>query len=332
VCSGNADARDPVAGQRVQDSPLPTLLCSGQAASEKQQHGDSYHVHLFYSSGVSRLTFAGPWALTLLVSLAVSGTAQEIPTRALVPGEVVGSGTISQLSYSPNGRLLAVLTTVGFQIRDSESGRLLNTVLHPNPYFAGLYWSPDGKQIALASGGITIWRPMGAKVERTLTQGNEELRDAHWSPSGRQIAARTEREIVIFDAKSDQRITLPVQRVEQHGLPQLIGGMSWGADGKELAVMTGQGESEAIDLWDVGRQALVKTIPAGEKQIQSRGGISPNASVVVVVSRMDSKVEWSPDGRVLALYSGDTGLSLWDPHTGSLQSLYCRLRQPRPDG
>src|SRR5271154_5565976 len=117
--------------------------------------------------------------MALGLAFACGLVAQDVPTSALIPEKPVGAGNIRQPAYSPNGQMLAVVTTVGFQIRDAESGRVLNSVVDGLPsdppsvmyaerWLSELCWSPDGRRIARAASGIEIWDPLGSAPERTL--------------------------------------------------------------------------------------------------------------------------------------------------------------------
>ena len=69
----------------------------------------------------------------LILALASLLTGQDVPTLALASGRPRGAGNVRQLTYSPDGRLLAVVTTTGFQVRDAESGRVLNSIIDAVP-------------------------------------------------------------------------------------------------------------------------------------------------------------------------------------------------------
>ena len=151
-----------------------------------------------------------------------------------------------QLAHSPDGRLLAVLTTTGFQVRDAEDESALNSVLHAVPMAQGLDWSPDSKRLALAAGGVEVWDPLGNGPERTIpTQPPDgKLDTVAWSPNGRQIAAGSKQAVVIFETLSRVAESIYRQWGNERPLQSVKGGFSWAPDSSELAVLSG--------AWNVG--------------------------------------------------------------------------------
>ena len=156
----------------------------------------------------------------LVLASAIAAVGQGVPTRALIPGKPVGAGRVRQLSYSPDGRILAVVTSVGFQIRDADSGQVLNTIVdefpasprleyYAEPWLSELAWSPDGKRIARAATGIEIWDPRTSAPERILPAdvADESFDELAWSPQGNRLAARSESGIVVWDLSTGRRMT-----------------------------------------------------------------------------------------------------------------------------
>jgi WD40 repeat protein len=263
--------------------------------------------------------------VALLAAIVGSAAAQEPPVGALVPGRPIGSGDISQLSYSPDGLRLGVLTTVGFQIWDTKTGRLLNSAVDQprakqfDRHRGDLSWSPDGKRIARAADGIQIWDPMGSAPEQTLPAQavDGHLWELAWSPGGRHIAAHSNIGVVVFEPESGRRIEMRGPPKGRYGDEWSVGGVSWAPGGNQVAVVAGNVDFEVIDIWEVRTAALVRRIHVGRKK-DARRAPSPNALSVVSIEPDESQVEWSPDGRALALSSGYLGVSLWSPRNGAL--------------
>jgi WD40 repeat protein len=239
------------------------------------------------------------------------GRAELAPTRSLLPGRAVGDGLVVRLAHSPNGRLLAVLTTASIQLRNAEDGRLLNWVAHPLPMVRGLNWSPDSKRLALTAGGVEIWDPLSDRPERTIPSDprNGDLDDVAWAPDGKQIAAGSKHAVIVFDLVSGLRTEIPAE-VDRESLRNIKGGFSWAPDSSQLAVLAGAWDSEVVDLWDTRQQKLVKRIAVsdGKKPVCNSDACSFNDWALKYPK---SLVAWSPDGQALAICSQYSGLSLW---------------------
>src|SRR5260370_15459859 len=83
-----------------------------------------------------------------------------------------------------------------------------------------------------------------------------------------------------------------------------------------MAVVAGDWECEVSGVWDGRRFVMVRRIRVGQRPPLSQP--ASGVASVIVIPPDQSKVEWSPNGRVLALNSGFSGLSLWNVRNGSL--------------
>jgi len=276
-----------------------------------------------------------PLVATLVSFLYLAGhtlaqTAPSVPIRPLVPGPVIGTGQPEQLSFSPDGRSLAVSTTVGFQVLDVASGRVVNSIASPALAVLTrgsggwsrsneLCWSADGKQIARASSGIEIWDPLSKAPQLTFppTSEDEAFSDVAWSPTGKQIAARSRRGILLLDLSSSRSVKIP-ERTGAGATGSRLQGFSWSPDGRQLAVVVfaEEARTEMVHVWDVSRLLLVRKIVLGASHGSHAGTDAPAGEQNFEPGA--SKVEWSPDGQVLAVTSYYTGLSLLDAGTGRL--------------
>ena len=262
--------------------------------------------------------------LAFLLCLAGQAADRDVPSRALIPGRVTGPGSILELSYSHDGSSLGVLTTIGLQIRDTRSGALLKSIPHIDSSPRAFSWAPDGKRIALAADSVEIWDLERGTCERTLpTESGEVFDIIRWSPDGSLIAAGSRHQMVVFDAVSGHRTEISPAH------PRSVPGREWLANWRVL-VGTGRwgncgrgGRLEHSDRQNLGR-------PHPEASTNYSSFASKAASHVLwrrpmrhrerpISAQVDSIVEWAPDGQVLATFSPETGLSLWDAGTGLLR-------------
>ena len=262
--------------------------------------------------------------LAFLLCLAGQAADRDVPSRALIPGRVTGPGSILQLSYSHDGSSLGVLTTIGLQIRDSRSGALLKSIPHVDSSPRAFSWAPDGKRIALAAGSVEIWDLERGRCERALPTEPGDIFDIiRWSPDGNLIAAGSRHRMVVFDAVSGHRTEIPPPSRDPypHGSGWPIGAFSWAPDGGEIAIVAGDWNTLATRIWDARTLKLVRTLPLSHRKPPraSPGDGSCGTVAVPISAQVDSIIEWAPDGQVLATFSPETGLSLWDAGTGLLR-------------
>jgi WD40 repeat protein len=270
---------------------------------------------------------AGNLVLSLLFAAAMP--AQEVPGQSHAAEKTTLTRT-AKLSFSPDGRLLAVLMPTQFQIRDGETGQLLRSVQRPRigsepgdrpgrePWLLDLCWSPDGKRIAVASEGIEIWDQSRAVwTKRFPAPRGLTFHALAWSRDGKHIAAHSPTGVTVFDTASGRSIELPVADQSSGGAGMQIGGIAWAPDGRSLAIVVEDAQRRFIHIWNARSRRFIRKFAVGLVQAQGSGA-SGSASVIVVVEAFPRlyKLEWSPDGRVLALTAD--GLSLWDARSGAL--------------
>ena len=74
-------------------------------------------------------------------------------------------------------------------------------------YVTSVAWSPDGSQLASASGDNTvrIWDASTGQEVSQLQGHSESVRSVAWSPDGSQLASASDDKTVrIWDASTDQ--------------------------------------------------------------------------------------------------------------------------------
>jgi WD40 repeat protein len=262
--------------------------------------------------------------------LAVRAFTQDVPVHSLVPGTPVGGGNVQQLVYSPDGKQLLVLTTVGFQVRETATGSLLNSVVRPDWQWAGVCWSFDGKRMIFSTGAVEIWSPRGGKPEKVISTDSPFLARSPiaCSPAAAKVAGFTLSGISVLDLDSGRRALIPLPTSDRDG--PSIGGVAWSPDGTKLAIAEQRAASEVIRIWDLRRVKLVQTISVGQaagSPITRSAFLNQSVRQLGGIDRTSSVLRWSPDGQVLGLNSEFSGLSLWTVRDGSLLA---RPRQVAP--
>lgn len=228
----------------------------------------------------------------------------------------IGLGRIYKVKYSPDGKTLAVATSIGVLLYDTTSYELIRNV--PDSFIDNLEWSPDGLQIAYATGSdIKILNLRSGEIvicnekNRIMFIGDE----ISWSPDGQLLASSntTDRDgaIYVWDTTTGkilQKIIHPDKRVS-HRYP--IGeGIDWSSDGNYLAVayeflniVIPQRNSEVI-IWDM----------TGKKPIVHRRWDVASVHENTVMKGL----EWTPNDDYLVL--GGDFISIYDAGNGAIIS------------
>ena len=99
----------------------------------------------------------------------------------------MGEGTVSDVTWSPKGDIIAVANAFGIDLIDAgtyEKQRSIDLVAD------ALAFSPDGKTLAVARGkSLRLVDLASGKTEKTLSTEIAKVSDLKFSPGGTLIAA-----------------------------------------------------------------------------------------------------------------------------------------------
>jgi class 3 adenylate cyclase/GTPase SAR1 family protein len=182
--------------------------------------------------------------------------------------------------------------------RPADSIRLIRSINEPGGWIARLVWSPDGREIAVASkaGGITIidTNKVADAVRLRIPTNAYHTYSASWSPDGGLVVSSYSRngEVHLWDSKSGRLVqTLNAfqsgETERSTGKELSVRAVAWTPDGTVLAACGDMG----IVLWEA---ASWKVIAVSREQL---GIIS---------------AKWSPDGQKLASTSYESTLCIWN--------------------
>ena len=204
-----------------------------------------------------------------------------------------GKGRINEVTYSPDGKLLAVASDVGIWLYDAHSGQALNLITGHKDRAISVRFSPDGQ--TLAGGGADgygfLWDVETGDVKHRFTVYVDGVFSVSFSPDGQTLAIGSHTGYVSFwNVQTGAR----KKRFRRRGDTDKVISMSFNPDGQTLASTDG---NRTIRLWDVETGDIKQSFTGHTDSIRS--------------------VSFSPDGQTLASSSWDNTVRLWDVETGA---------------
>ena len=235
----------------------------------------------------------------ILVCLTDTTFAQEY-TQFNLPQDAksrLGKGKIVDMAYSPDGTRLAVATSIGIWIYDSQTGREVDILQGHTREITGIAYAPDGRTLASSSAGedyliladdtLILWDTVSGTRKATLP-GSGAYSIA-FSPDGKTIATGGSEYVQLWDAVSGE----PTASFQTESGDIVIEKLAFSPDGKTIAT----GETADIRLWDVATATHKATLQGHTNSVLS--------------------LSFSPDGSTLASGSMDYTIRLWDTTTAT---------------
>ena len=229
----------------------------------------------------------------------------------------LGKGTIEDIQFSPDNKLLAVAGSIGIWIYDvdtDEEGGIQSTghtfqgihafeesafLTQHTGIVTSIAFSPDGSLLASGSldNTIRLWDVSNFTLNQTITGHTGGVSDVAFSPDGLTLASAS--------ADKTIRIWSPVSGEEEMrftGHTDAVTSVAFSPDGKTLA--SGSADT-TIRLWDTRTGKHQQTLTGHTDRVTSVA-FNPDVS-------LDS------DGKTLASGSWDKTIRLWDITTGDLK-------------
>ena len=207
----------------------------------------------------------------------------------------LGKGYVYELTYSSDGKLLAVSGTMGIWIYDAHTGEERNLLLgHGSGGVPAVAFSPNNK--LLASGRrdktIRLWDPQIGQHKATFTGHQNAVYSVAFSPDGKTLASGGEDETIrLWDvATGDLLLTFA-------GHAGGVSNVMYSSDGEMLA---SHGWDEIIHLWASNTGEFLCTLTGHTGNINS--------------------IAYSPDNKILAGGCEDGTIRLWETNTGQLKA------------
>lgn len=207
----------------------------------------------------------------------------------------LGKGQIGDIAFSPDGKKLAVASSIGIWIYNANTYKefaLLtgNWEKLPSRTYIKVKYSPDGRILASINNNYEIhfWNTYTGNLMAKTRRNQYGINDIVFSPYGKTlVSSGNDATIRFWDSQTGN---LKGVISEQRGVQAL--GIS--PDGKIIA--SSGGEDNAIRLWDFKTRQNVATLTGATQNIHS--------------------LAFSPNGVLLVSGGGDSSIMLWQPKTG----------------
>ena len=294
--------------------------------------------------------------LALLLALEAGSLDNSVDTRGTLLGALEQGSRIrawlqldtqvSGATFSPDGKLAALVTDEGIRLVDTATWRPVGAPLRSShgPWH-GIDWSPDGGMVAIAGseGRVELWDVATRQLVRQLPDPaavrapEPALSTVRFSPDGRVVAAGPQElnHVTLWNTATGRMIGRPIVTN-----PPGTGGaqsVDFSPDSKRIAV---PGSTGTVGIWDVATGRRVgKPLRIGDADVVS--AIYAEAGRVLIasdeggfVSMLDiatarsigrplsvgdepaGTLDLSPDGRLLASATFAGPVYVWDVKTG----------------
>jgi RNA polymerase sigma factor (sigma-70 family) len=238
-------------------------------------------------------------------------------------------GGPAEAALSPDGAILATLAAgPAVVLYEAATGKELRRLQAKGQRINALAFSPDGKTLAVRTGTerIQLWdvatgkplRALGEEPEPGLRQAvvlrgvvGTMTRDLAFSPDGRLLAAGGgQNQIRLWDTASGRKLrelTLTDGQVVKH--------FAFAPDGRSLAAVNLDGTATLFET-TTGEKRHQFGKPDGAGVRPSPVRFFPPGGMAGSEPASPFRVNFSPDGRLLAVASEGPAMRLWDVRTG----------------
>ncbi len=230
-------------------------------------------------------------------------TAQLNTTQWHLPKGVkarIGKGTVNNLAYSPDSTILAVASSTGTWLYETDSGKEIALLTKNREGTNSVGFSPDGKTLATACGNklVRLWNVETRKLMHTFMGHRRDIIGVNYSPDGTTLVCWGKYGLHIWDIE---------KRVHKKDLNMHLERQSDITFYKDkISVVNGN----------------YKTIQFGDLETKTKKKINDAHKESITC------VSFSPDGTMIASGSRDKRVRLWNAETETLHKTLKGHRKP----
>ncbi len=210
-------------------------------------------------------------------------TQWELPDGAI---ERLGKGRINDMEYSPDGTILAVATTIGIWIYDTETYQERKLFTRSHQEMGKVNFESDGTVLVgteMFGNKVTRWDVPLAEIEKSSQKKHDFALKAIYSSDRNTFATISSKNIHIWDAETN------TSKHILKGQEDYIGCLSYSPNSQFIASGS---HDQTIRLWDVNTGKHIRTLTGHQSKI-------------IFLS-------FSPDGNTLISGSSDMTINFWD--------------------
>jgi WD40 repeat protein/tRNA A-37 threonylcarbamoyl transferase component Bud32 len=300
--------------------------------------------------GIGGFLLASNWDSTLVSIYTTfnapvqSGTPYPLPNTPISPGSAKrvvplaqwGKGTANEIAWSPNDSFLAVASSTGIYLYDSQTLREVNFI-KTEAWVWSVAFSPDGEILAsvLSDETVRLWRVSDGKLLDIFKGHTDGISSVAFSPDGETVASGSYDHTVKLWSVSSGSLLRTL-----NGHNSSVWSVAFSPDGHILASGS---YDKTVRLWQVSDGSLMQILtghgdgiasiafsPDGETLASGSSGrnenslrlwrISDGSLLRIFDEKMSNvvSVTFSPDGDFLASGSYDGKVRLWRVSDGSL--------------
>ncbi|MBN1935837.1 MAG: WD40 repeat domain-containing protein [Anaerolineae bacterium] len=296
----------------------------------------------------------------------LAGTPVPLPVEPITPQNadqiqelaIWGKGYVKHVTFSPDGKLLAVGTTIGIWLYDAQTFEIVRFIETPT-WVSGMAFSADGSRLFAQTGEAIVWTwdtDTGECLNELRLQSDVQgmgydRRAVVFSEGADLIAVSEEETIWIWNLGQVKRL---------HTLEGHTSRMRRLTFSPDAALLASSSLDRTVRVWDAQTGALVYALDkftavawglafSPDGRILTTGtsdGLVQfwNAQTGELLNSLEghlpaaTSLVFSPDGKTLASGSGDRTIRLWDVETGSLVCILTDSTSPvetlafTPDG